>query len=423
MSRQTFTYDVAKALTANGFSRTGYTYQGWATSASGSKVYDNQQSVINLTSVANGTFNLYAFWLANTYYVDFNGNGADGGSMSRQTFTYNIQQQLKENAFTRTGHRFEGWDRWGGGFYTDKHSVINLTADPNGIVSLYAHWQINQYLVTFDANGGEGGWSENRDYGSIITAPTVTRTGHTFTGWSPEVAATVPANNVTYTAQWTAETPPTPTIKTYDWTGTNGELNINYTAAGGWGDDIKVFNEVGYYGINLFTAKYTLEADFVDMRHKGVSHSDGDETDHTCFIGARGVKLGDTMSPAPSASSWHFSFCEINWEKSPIEVSEGSCEFSQQTGTFNTGGMPHLEYNKYTGCEHYRIAVNFNSGNNNRASFHIKCTFELPEAMSYSMNVGDKFDIYFYLSKDTGRCGGYTMQIQNAKLTCVTTNG
>ena len=44
------------------------------------------------------------------------------------------------------------------------------------------------------------------DYGSALSAPTVTRTGYTFNGWSPAIPATVPAGNATYTAQWKAKT-------------------------------------------------------------------------------------------------------------------------------------------------------------------------------------------------------------------------
>ena len=56
--------------------------------------------------------------------------------------------------------------------------------------------------VTFDANGGTGGWSRKLVRGTAIVAPTVTKEWCNFTGWSPAVAATVPANDVTYTAQW-----------------------------------------------------------------------------------------------------------------------------------------------------------------------------------------------------------------------------
>ncbi len=57
-------------------------------------------------------------------------------------------------------------------------------------------------IVVFDANGGEGGSSNVICRGDRIIAPTVSRSGYTFKNWSPEVAETVPAEDVTYTAQW-----------------------------------------------------------------------------------------------------------------------------------------------------------------------------------------------------------------------------
>ena len=69
---------------------------------------------------------------------------------------------------------------------------------------------LSSWIVTFDANGGEGGWSRRMECGAVIVAPTVTRAGYTFKGWSPDVAATVPANDVTYTAQWELITVVTP---------------------------------------------------------------------------------------------------------------------------------------------------------------------------------------------------------------------
>jgi hypothetical protein len=65
-----------------------------------------------------------------------------------------------------------------------------------------AQWTINQYTITFDAAGGEGGTSVTQDYASALTAPRVTREGYTFKGWTPAVPSTVPAGNMTYTAQW-----------------------------------------------------------------------------------------------------------------------------------------------------------------------------------------------------------------------------
>ena len=65
MANQSFTYGTAKALTANVFTRTGYTFQGWATSASGAKVYNDKQSVSNLATTDGVVVNLYAVWERN----------------------------------------------------------------------------------------------------------------------------------------------------------------------------------------------------------------------------------------------------------------------------------------------------------------------------------------------------------------------
>ena len=58
--------------------------------------------------------------------------------------------------------------------------------------------------VTFDANGGKGGWSKSLEVGAKLTVPTVTRTGCKFAGWDKAVAATVPSASITYKAKWKA---------------------------------------------------------------------------------------------------------------------------------------------------------------------------------------------------------------------------
>ena len=59
------TYDTAKALTANGFTKTGYTFKGWNTKADGSGTsYADKASVKNLSSTNGATVTLYAQWTA-----------------------------------------------------------------------------------------------------------------------------------------------------------------------------------------------------------------------------------------------------------------------------------------------------------------------------------------------------------------------
>ena len=80
MSEQPFTYGTAQNLTANTFTKTDYRFTGWATRSSGSKMYDNQQSVNNLTAEPNGTFNLYAVWVP-LPKVRFKVEGGIGGKL------------------------------------------------------------------------------------------------------------------------------------------------------------------------------------------------------------------------------------------------------------------------------------------------------------------------------------------------------
>ena len=103
MNDQTFTYGTAQMLSANGFTKKGHSFDGWATSAGGSKVYYNQQSVINLTDVQNDTVNLYAVWKIETYTVTFSVAGGKGSLKGKRGDT-NQEQTVRngESAITFT---------------------------------------------------------------------------------------------------------------------------------------------------------------------------------------------------------------------------------------------------------------------------------------------------------------------------------
>lgn len=209
MTDQSFTYDAAQNLTANAFTKTGYTFAGWATSADGDVAYSDGQSVSNLTTTNNGTVTLYAKWTANTYYVAFNGNGSTSGSMSNQTFTYATAKSLTTNAYSKDdvvtfnpnggscgttsvskNATFLGWATSADGakVYDDKQSVSNLTSTAGATVNLFAKWSQT----------------------NTITLPDATKAGAVLAGWSDgvtnvgEAGATysVPLGGITLTAIW-----------------------------------------------------------------------------------------------------------------------------------------------------------------------------------------------------------------------------
>jgi uncharacterized repeat protein (TIGR02543 family) len=95
------TYDVSKVLTANGFTRTGYTFAGWATTAGGTAAYSDGQSVVSLSSTQSATVTLYAKWIPITYALTVN-TGTGGGPYASGT-------RVAISATVPAGKQFYRW--------------------------------------------------------------------------------------------------------------------------------------------------------------------------------------------------------------------------------------------------------------------------------------------------------------------------
>ena len=168
------TYDTAKGLTANGFTKTGYTFKNWNTKADGSGTsYADKASVKNLTAIAGATVTLYAQWTANKYTVAYNANGGTG-TMANQELTYDKAATLNANTFKRTGYRFSGWNTKADGTgtsYADKASVKNLTANSGGTVTLYAKW----YSAAPELEAKDATYYEGQDITKAMLLKNVTK--------------------------------------------------------------------------------------------------------------------------------------------------------------------------------------------------------------------------------------------------------
>ena len=133
------TYNVAKALTANGFTKLGHSFTGWNTAANGSgTAYSNGQSVTNLSATQGATVTLYAQWSVNTYPVTFNANGGTG-SMTPQNIVFGQTAALSSNAFGRVGHSFANWNTAANGSGTTYANGASYTMNTEG-ATLYAQW-------------------------------------------------------------------------------------------------------------------------------------------------------------------------------------------------------------------------------------------------------------------------------------------
>ena len=165
------------------FTRAGYTQVGWSTVDGGEKVYGFEDIYTK-----NEALTLYPVWNTNKYTITFDTNG--GSEIAPITQDYGTEITAPDNP-TRKGYTFKGWD---------KEIPETMPAEN---ITVKAQWEINQYTITFDTNGGSEIAPITQDYGTEITAPdNPTRKGYTFKGWDKEIPETMPAENITVKAQW-----------------------------------------------------------------------------------------------------------------------------------------------------------------------------------------------------------------------------
>ena len=127
------------------------------------------------------------------------GTNGSGNAVTDIKF-YNDALALRGALFTRTGHTQVGWATVDGG---EKVYGLDAVYTQNEALTLYPVWSTNQYTITFDTAGGSEIAPITQDYGTNIAAPAdPTRDGYTFIGWDREIPETMPAENMTVTAQW-----------------------------------------------------------------------------------------------------------------------------------------------------------------------------------------------------------------------------
>lgn len=126
--------DQSITLSSTKPTRTGHTFQGWATSASGSVAY-----AAGATYSANANATLYAVWKAHTYTVAYNANGGSGAPGS-QTKTHGVTLKLSGTIPTKANYNFLGWGTSASATTIAYTSGANYTA--NAGITLYAIWEL-----------------------------------------------------------------------------------------------------------------------------------------------------------------------------------------------------------------------------------------------------------------------------------------
>ena len=328
MADQIHIYDSELALTENAFTRTGYTFKEWNSKADGTgTVYTDKQTVKNLTSVRDEVITMYAQWTPNPYQVAYNANNGTG-EMANQNFVYDVAQNLTQNAFTRTGYTFDGWNSKANGTgkpYADQQEVLNLTAERDKVVTMYAQWKPIAYAITYNLNGGEVATENPATY--TIETPNFTlvnptREGYTFLGWTGTdlldvtQAVTIVNGSIgdrTYTANWqlneykvTIAATDNGSVEASTLTPLHGEdVVLTITPVQDYllesltvnGEDVTEQVVEGKYTIVSVKGDVTVTATFMEDPLVGIAAVQGASPLHKPVFDLRGNKVADEFNP------------------------------------------------------------------------------------------------------------------------------
>ena len=278
--------ESGKEVELKNISKSGYDFIGWkceddtCTDCNGADPKYHTGKII----MPAKNIEMYSQWVPHTYEVAFDGNGATGGTMEKQPFTYGVEQELNDNKFEKkytitynadggTGAPasavaqaiFAGWMN-GDTTYTNKQSVKNLTPEDKAVYTMTAQWTPGS-----------------------VSLPAITKKGHTFGGWYKDEDFTVsagetdstytPAGNETLYAKFT---PNTYTVKVQ----VDDEL-VEYTGLDGFEwvtgeNSIRYLQKQVPYGTEIvaqFTAKTGCRLDQIQIgQTEGDPDGDGKVT-------------------------------------------------------------------------------------------------------------------------------------------------
>lgn len=211
MDNQKIATDATVALNECLYTKKGYTFAGWGTTANGEVNYSNKADYMMGT---NAQYILYAIWTPNNNTLHFESNGGSG-KMSDITIATDAKEKLSANAFTKTGYDFVGWAETENGskVYSDGDSYTMGTEN----ATLYALWTPKTYKITYNLNGGQLAVQNKATYNietSTFTLNNPTKRGYEFKGWSGsnlignenQVVSIEMGTygELTFTANWTA---------------------------------------------------------------------------------------------------------------------------------------------------------------------------------------------------------------------------
>ena len=170
-------YNVeTKTITLKDPAKPGYTFEGWymAEDFTGNAVTEIVQGT-------TGNITLYAKWELVSYTITYELNG--GTNAPENPAGYNVETgTITLKAPTKDKYDFKGWYK-DGEFTTQ---VTEIIQGSTGNITLYAEWELENYTITYELNGGNNAPENPAGYNvetETITLKDPAKPGYTFAGW------------------------------------------------------------------------------------------------------------------------------------------------------------------------------------------------------------------------------------------------
>jgi len=180
-SSQVYFYTVEQTVTLPTPTRTGYTFLGWT----GEGITTPQPNV-TIPKGSTGDKTYIENWELTEYNITMDLNGGSGETTLLYTV---IDDEFALPTPTRHGYEFVGWT--GEGITTPQTSV-KIPKGSTGNKAYTANWQVIEYTITLDTNGGPVVSPIKYTVEDLFTLPYILRPGYEFAGWTLDGSGMLP---------------------------------------------------------------------------------------------------------------------------------------------------------------------------------------------------------------------------------------
>ena len=329
------TYTVlTEGVTLQDPTKAGYTFEGWFTDS------EFETAFTGITEGSTGNITVYAEWEIIDYTITYNLNGGTNHVSNPTTYTVLTEGVTLQDP-TKAGYTFEGW-------FTDSEfetAFTGITEGSTGNITVYAEWEIIDYTITYNLDGGTNHGDNPETYTILtddITLQNPSKAGYTFEGWFADAEFNTEfggieqgtTGNITVYAEWeiidytityenvdgaTNNNPATYTVLTEGVT-LQDPTKAGYTFEG-WFTDSEF--ETAFTGITEgSTGNITVYADWKIIDYTitynldgGTNHGDNPET---YTILTEDITLQDPTKAGYTFEGW-FEDAEFNTEFGGIE--------------------------------------------------------------------------------------------------------